>query len=86
MAPKVRSANQEVSLGTSADDGKIVFGVAQYVSTQLKGHVERLALMDIVASQRMQAFDSVATLACRGDQRLTMQHLRQLQRYLCSHH
>ena len=46
MAPKVRSANQEVSLGTSADDGKIVFGVAQYVSTQLKGHVGRLALMD----------------------------------------
>lgn len=29
MAPKVRS--NEVSLGTNADDGKIVFGVAQYV-------------------------------------------------------
>jgi len=31
MAPKVRSDNQEVSLGPSVDDGKIVFGVAQYV-------------------------------------------------------
>ena len=29
MAPKVRS--NEVSLGTNVDDGKIVFGVAQYV-------------------------------------------------------
>ncbi|KAL4399150.1 ribosomal 40S subunit protein S14B [Malassezia pachydermatis] len=28
MAPKVRSANQEVSLGPNVDDGKIVFGVA----------------------------------------------------------
>ena len=31
MAPKVQG-NQEVSLGANVDDGKIIFGVVQYVS------------------------------------------------------